>query len=201
VLKTGQVSAAELSPGTLTPIEIAALLKAADPRVVNSIAISAFAGLRDAEVGKITWDKIDLDGFITVRAEIAKTASRRLIPVLPNLRAWLTPYAQKNSLVRPSHRTSTFLYAKAKEKAAAALSEAGQPCENLTAWPKNALRHSFVSYRLAAVSNAAQVAEECGHSVQIMKKHYRELVKPAEAAKWFAVMPEGQPEPTPPPAS
>jgi integrase len=204
VLKTGQVRAAELSPGTLTSIEIAALLRAADPRVVSSIAIAAFAGLRNVEVGKMTWDQIDLDGFITVRAEIAKTASRRLIPMLPNLRAWLAPYAQKSGLVQPSHRTSTFLYGKAKKKAAAALTEAGQPCDNLTAWPKNALRHSFVSYRLAAVQNSAQVAEECGHSVQIMKKHYRELVKPAEASKWFAVVPGGQdavPQPTPPPAS
>jgi Zn-dependent membrane protease YugP len=70
------------------------------------------------------------------------------------------------------------------------MSEEGRAAPNLKNWPHNALRHSYVSYRLALIANAAQVAEECGHSVQIMKQNYRELVTRAEAVKWFAVMPK-----------
>ena len=57
------------------------------------------------------------------------------------------------------------------------------------AWKHNALRHSFISYRLAAVQNTAQVALEAGNSPQMIFRHYRELVRPIEAEKWFAVTP------------
>lgn len=57
-------------------------------------------------------------------------------------------------------------------------------------WKHNALRHSFISYRLAEIQNAAQVALEAGNSPQMIFKHYRELVRPAEAKKWFAIVPK-----------
>ena len=57
------------------------------------------------------------------------------------------------------------------------------------AWKHNALRHSFISYRLAAIQNTAQVALEAGNSPQMIFRHYRELVRPADAEKWFAVTP------------
>jgi hypothetical protein len=43
---------------------------------------------------------------------------------------------------------------------------------------------------MAVHPNAAEVAEECGNSVQIMKAHYRELVNRTDGEAWFAVMPE-----------
>jgi hypothetical protein len=57
------------------------------------------------------------------------------------------------------------------------------------AWKHNALRHSFISYRLAAVQNTAQVALEAGNSPQMIFRHYRELVRPMDAEKWFEVTP------------
>jgi hypothetical protein len=57
-------------------------------------------------------------------------------------------------------------------------------------WKDNALRHSFISYRLADTQNAAQVALEAGNSPQIVFKHYRELVKPEAAKAWFAIAPQ-----------
>jgi predicted urease superfamily metal-dependent hydrolase len=60
-------------------------------------------------------------------------------------------------------------------------------------WRHNALRHSFCSYRLAEIKNAAQVALEAGNSPQMIFKHYRELVTEAEARQWFGIMP-GVPE-------
>ena len=58
------------------------------------------------------------------------------------------------------------------------------------AWKHNALRHSFISYRLAAVPNTAQVALEAGNSPQMIFRHYRELVRAMDAEKWFAITPE-----------
>lgn len=47
-------------------------------------------------------------------------------------------------------------------------------------WKKNALRHSFISYRVAAIQSVAQVALEAGNSPQMIFRHYRELVRPAD---------------------
>jgi hypothetical protein len=59
-----------------------------------------------------------------------------------------------------------------------------------TPWKDNALRHSFISYRLAEIQNAAQVALEAGNSPSMVFKHYRELVKPETAKAWFAIAPK-----------
>ncbi len=191
VVRTAEVKAIQAAPGILTPKEIGALLAESDPKILPAIALSAFAGLRDAEVGRMTWDRIDLaGGHVKVDAAIAKTSSRRLVPIADNLRTWLAPYAQKAGNIRPSPRISYPLYRAAREAALKKLTEAGEVAPNLKEWPHNALRHSFASYRMALVANAAQVAEECGHSVQIMKQHYRELVTKYEAEAWFSVLPK-----------
>ena len=57
-------------------------------------------------------------------------------------------------------------------------------------WRKNALRHSFISYRLAETQNAHQVAIEAGNSENIIFKNYRELVTEEEANAWFLIFPE-----------
>ena len=60
-------------------------------------------------------------------------------------------------------------------------------------WPRNVLRDSFISYRIAVVQSADQVALESGNSPTIIFKHYRELTTPEIAEKWFSIVPkEGQ---------
>ncbi|MFM8719994.1 MAG: hypothetical protein ACKOFH_10780, partial [Chthoniobacterales bacterium] len=56
-------------------------------------------------------------------------------------------------------------------------------------WPHNGLRHSFISYRIAQVQNAQQVALEAGNSPDIIFRHYRELATEEQAAAWFAIRP------------
>jgi integrase len=57
-------------------------------------------------------------------------------------------------------------------------------------WPQNALRHSFASYHLAHFKNAASTALELGHhDSRVTFAHYRELVKPKEAARYWKLKP------------
>ena len=56
-------------------------------------------------------------------------------------------------------------------------------------WKKNALRHSFISYRVAEIQDTAKVSLEAGNSPQIIFQHYRELVRLKEAKRWFAIEP------------
>ena len=56
-------------------------------------------------------------------------------------------------------------------------------------WHQNALRYSFISYRVAAVQDVPKVALEAGHSPAMIFQHYRELVRPADAKAWFSIAP------------
>jgi hypothetical protein len=53
----------------------------------------------------------------------------------------------------------------------------------------NGLRHSFITYRLASIKNAVEVALEAGNSPRMIFEHYRELATASEAEKWFASHP------------
>ena len=50
--------------------------------------------------------------------------------------------------------------------------------------------HSYISYRVAQTQNVAQTALEAGNTPKIIFSNYRELVKPADAVKWFAIEPQ-----------
>src|SRR5262249_33258000 len=108
----------------------------------------------------------------------AKTASRRFIQIQNALRAWLAPYVGRRGNVCPIGL---------RKKLASDRTRAG-----LKVWPSNALRHSFASYHLACFQDAAKLALEMGHRDQrLVFAHYRELVRPAEAAKYWGIVPTG----------
>ena len=162
-----------------TPAEIAELLAAASPDFLPVIALGAFAGLRTAEIERLEWRDIDLaGGFVHVSADKAKTASRRLVPIQANLSAWLSTYAKRTGKVWQS--TDNDL----RDERAEAVKASG------VAWKDNGCRHSYISYRLAEIQDAAKVALEAGNSPNVVFRHYRELVKPADAQRWFNVKPE-----------
>lgn len=161
-----------------TPDEINKLLCAASPEYLPGLAIGAFAGLRSAEIERLEWSDVDLAaGFITVGADKAKTASRRIVPICDALAAWLKTYAGRTGKIWQG--THFQFYGAQKDTATAAG----------VAWKSNALRHSFCSYRLAGIQNAAQVALEAGNSPAMIFRHYRELVRLADALKYFSVKP------------
>lgn len=169
---------AYLSPEIFTPEEMQKILRATqehEPKMIPYMAIAAFAGLRSAEISRLDWSAIDFDsGYIKVSGEITKTQQRRLVPILPCLRAWLLPHKKESGPV------TFFTFRKGIRRCAKA---AG------IAWKSNALRHSFGSYRLAEIQDAAKVSLEMGNSPAMLFKHYRELVTPEQAKLWFEIMP------------
>lgn len=161
--------------GLFTSADMERLLRAAPLKLVPLLAISAFAGLRAAELARLNWSAVDLGRrIIELRAGQSKTASRRLIPISDNLAAWLAKVPREGPVL--THRLR-FTQATTLAKSLG------------IAWPHNALRHSYISYRIAVVQNAAQVALEAGNSPAIIFKHYRELVTKEDAEKWFGIMP------------
>jgi integrase len=219
-----------------TPAEFTEVLCCASEAMIPFLTLGAFAGVRHAEIQRLEWKDIKFDdGSIEIQASKAKTASRRLVPVVPNLKEWLLKYRQPSGLVVTQRNASFELHLiakranqfrratwatangitdeqleqpekqareeaakrKGKSKLHSQKGEVPPGAETAQiegwepfAWKHNALRHSFISYRLAAVPNTAQVALEAGNSPQMIFGHYRELVRAMDAEKWFGITPE-----------
>jgi integrase len=167
--------------GIYSPEAITKILATAPEHLVAVFAIGAFAGLRQAEIHRLKWQDVKAD-HIVIQSENSKTASRRIVPILPNLRAWLSTVERGDA---DSRLCFQYSHENALARAmTAAIRDAG------VAPVHNGLRHSFCSYRLSAVQSADQVALEAGNSPKILFTNYRELVTPEDAAAWFAVAPE-----------
>jgi integrase len=167
-------------PEIFTVDELSAVLTSAGPDLLPVLVVGAFAGLRTAEALRLDWREVDLArGFIEIAAAKAKSARRRLIPVSDNLAVWLRPYAARTGKLWPK---SQQLYHKMCGQLAASAS--------LSRWPKNGLRHSYASYFLAQHQNAPELSLHMGHtSVRQVFDAYRELVRPDEAARYWAIRP------------
>ena len=93
-----------------TAEEMRRLIAAADERILPLIVIGGFAGLRHAEIVRLDWQDIDLeDGFIEVQAQHAKTETRRIVPIKPNLKSFLQPMAKEHGKVVSVVNTTKFL--------------------------------------------------------------------------------------------
>jgi hypothetical protein len=215
-----------------TPGELAELLAVARPAQIPFLANGGFAGVRHAELQRLDWADLKRDGdVIEIRAAKAKTASRRVIPIVPNLKPWSGPYwrasgpvcGYANMTLQFVDLTARVNQARRSVRAAEVEAESAQggvangrlgesgtresskgqstlpdrgpvtdgggEGDGAFKWKHNALRHSFISYRVAETQNVAQVALEAGNSPQMIFKHYRELVRPAEAKAWFGIVP------------
>lgn len=149
--------------------------------------MGGFAGLRTIEILRLEWKDVWFDKrVIEVGKDKAKTATRRLAPIVPALEAWLKPRA-KTGPILPGIRDE-FHFTKLFKDATSKLIDAkGEPLVTLV---HNGLRHSFCSYRLAVTKSAAQVSLEAGNSPKMLFENYRELVTEKAAKDYFGILPE-----------
>jgi integrase len=170
----------ELSPGIISPEQAISILEKCitfAPDALPIIVLQLFGGLRRSEAEELTWDDVG-DEFIEIKAHVAKTRRRRLNKIMPQLRAWL-------DLARDAGgKLPALNYA---DKLKLILEKAGLRKE----WNQNALRHSFASYHFAKFKNENETAALMGNSPQMVFQHYRELVKPELAERYFAIVPPG----------
>lgn len=168
-----------------TPAELRRLLAAAPQWFRPIIALQAFAGLRSADVRRLDWKDVKLDrGFIAASSKKPGTPSRRLIPITDNLRRWLKDEAKDSGKV--FRHSKAYFHEVQRDTAAGTGSDEVKAIE----WKHNALRHSFISYRVADVNDVPKVALESANSPATIFAHYRELVTPTDAKEWFSIIPE-----------
>jgi integrase len=160
----------------LTPDQLKKLFGKSKPLYQLYFALAAFTGIRSAELLRLDWSEINFEkGHIEVKARKAKTATRRLVPIQPNLAKWLEPYRSRKGKLFQSRRTvdSAIKFAKRLR----------------IPWKANCLRHSYATYRLSILPDAGRIALEMGNSPAKLFTNYRELDRHNHAPEWFAIEP------------
>ena len=180
-------------PGILTVKEATALLDVTrdkDSEMLAYIAIGLFAGLRRSELCALEWSEIDRKArTIEVKGVKAKTRQRRIVSISGTLSAWLA-VAPKTPRPAPSRNEDVCgerlknLYSEERDESGAILREA-----IVSPWPHNALRHSFGSYHYARHRDENQTAAEMGNSPAMVFRHYRAVVTPDAATKFWNLLP------------
>lgn len=163
---------------TFSVEQVTNLLAAAPPDYLPVLALSFFGGLRPEEMNKLRWEDLDFqERTIRVNASAAKTRKKRFAEISDNLFLWLEPYAGRAGLVAPPNLQK--------------LRRATMKTAKIEKWPQDVARHTFASAHYAFHRDPARTAVIMGHRDQnMLLTHYRDLMKPSEAAKYWKLVPD-----------
>ncbi len=138
-------------------------------------SLGGFAGLRPKEALRLNWEDVHLKrGYVRIRAGKTKVKTKRLVPILPVLEAWIRDLVKTSGAVfthNADERTQYF--AKALK----------MPI------PFDGLRHSYGTFRVAQTGDKARTALEMGNSVAIIEADYDRVALRAEGEEWFSILP------------
>lgn len=185
----------------LTADELRSLLAAVDVRWRAWVVLGAFCGLRPEEIAPQTREGMAKAGKRGIRREeidfrfkvihlpacVSKVDTARKVPLCDAAIAWLAWAGIQDGQTGPV----CLLNPAEKVRGEGPVTET-QRLGKLVfgdGWPKDALRHSYGSYRNAIVRNLAMVAEEMGTSERMLRRHYHNPRKTEEGEEWFSIMP------------
>lgn len=167
--------------GILKATEARQFLGEVPDRLKAGIALALFAGVRTAELQRMSRDAIAFDHRrVVVRAAWAKTRRARTLNDLPeNLWEWLERYPPRGERVIPMNYRN-FRRSCMGARVAAGLGER---------WPHNAFRHSFASY--GYWRGLEWCIDIMGHvgGFQTFQRRYKGMVSAAESGDYFSILP------------
>lgn len=171
----------------LTPGQAEDLLteiRTLEPKWIGFCAILLFAGLRVNEAAALK-SRALRNGRLWLSGNITKTHMARNVEVTPNLSEWLDLADTVKGARHYWHPGGTL-------SEAATWARVRVNCAiqcGLIPWKKGAIRHSWASYTVAKTDNLEATAFQGGHTIDIMRRHYLNLVSPAEATEYFSIAP------------
>jgi integrase len=176
----------------------ALLMNAHDSEVKLFLALAALAFMRTRELVRryagqpvLEWEHILWDRRLihvpenVAKATRRKSGSERFTPICPALAAWLGPLDGRTGRIIA---TSDEFF---RRKLRVVFESAG------VQFLPNALRHSAISYWLAAHSEAGigEVARYAGNSEPSCRVHYLRLLSEEDGERWYSTLPPGAPKP------
>lgn len=163
--------------GILTPEQTAALFAKAPRSIYARLACEAFAGLRFSSACRLAASDLLPGTGINLPAAKLKTKRRHFIDELPaNLWGWVG----LDDGIGWGMSPAAYMHAKT-----VAFLRANIP------HPKNALRHSFATYHLAAYKNPGRTAALlCHRNQDMLWRHYNGRATKEQGEAYFSVRPE-----------
>lgn len=155
------------------PRMFSALMRWRGGALVRYFSLAYFAGIRPAEIQRLTGREDELINLktrtITIPANISKTRHERHVVISDNLAAWLEAFPAP--VTGPNFGRM--------------LTEAKKHF-NIT---HDETRHSFISYHIAAYRSIGDAALQAGNSESIIKRHYLNLHPREEGERFFRIIP------------
>ncbi|OJU98326.1 MAG: hypothetical protein BGO12_02750 [Verrucomicrobia bacterium 61-8] len=157
--------------------------------LIPYFAVCCFGGLRPTEAELLTWEYISLpQRQITIRAADSKVKDSRNVEIEQTLLHWLSEWkGQKKGLIlKPTNiqkRLKQF-------KSALGYKYKSLNPDGDKVWVPDIMRHSYASYSLALKRDYGHIAMQMGNSIEVIKKHYKFLVPPSEAQKYWNILPK-----------
>lgn len=180
--KSSKERAEALGSRIYTPVEMQRILDNIPDRWIPFVALGTFAGVRAAEIHRLTWKEINFeDKYVEIDKFRAKVGRRRIVPISLQLRAWLKPHAKDKGWVCPHYSHDSTL----NIAFTSARSKIDVP------FVHNGHRHSYASYRLTETdNNSSLVAWEMNTSERKLRDNYVSLVNKKQVALWNKVLPK-----------
>ena len=164
----------------LTPEQLKKFLEALRPEFVPFFAISAFTGLRRAEVERLDWNEVKLDRrLIDLPFGKSKNGKRKLLEIPENLTKILS-----DEHVRKIFLTSRGSVLPPRPGLQIVMTEAATKA-GISPWPQNVLWHSFCSYAVT-LRGLTWTAGQADHSERMLREHYLEVVDREMAERYFS---------------
>jgi len=168
-------------PKTLEPNEVESFLNVIREfqggKYLAYYTLSIFAGLRRAEVGRITWDDIDLNrSHVFISRLASKTEQSRYVQLMPNALQWLALCNQNDPILTVPTKRQDLLRKKAGIK-----------------WQRNIMRHTACSMHYAYHQDEKALTSWAGHSLRVFFKHYQNAVIKEDSIKFWSISPDGEP--------
>jgi integrase len=185
-------------PGILGLEECRVLMASAvefgDEKMIASIAIDLFAGLRpNSELWRLDWGNVPLEADLP---EIGifnskNFGSERHVPIEDNLLLWLKPLAKSSG---PVSLVGDAYYWRLQDIRKLAVSKFADPsqCMQLVTWPGDVLRHTYASMHYAKFKNGPLTVHNLGHGVSMtmFKQRYHARVREADALAFWQIFPK-----------
>lgn len=147
---------------------------------VAAFAILIFAGIRPAELTRLTWDNVNLQtGFIRLSGAVTKTGRTRNAHISDTLRAWLetVPEEQREGKIIPNDW---------RRKSARVRKSAGIDGHEY----QDAARHTFGSFTVA-LEGIEYVRAVMGHGfTATFERHYNNALTIPQAREYVTIMPQ-----------
>jgi integrase len=179
--------------------------------VLPYVALSLFAGIRPAELSRLTWANIKMDrGIVSIDSKRAKLRARRVIEITSNLTDWLLPHAVKatpivgknwrKDLDRVKELAGLVTRETAKSATKKPKNKKGRIVQARRYWKKlipvcwrpDILRHTAISNHFAYFKHEGQTAAWAGNAPDMIHRHYKGLVDEADAKEYWGINPDSK---------